>query len=180
MGFSYLFKAATVFVPQTVFALWGSYVGSKGIGGGPQRRTRRRGATFVSTLPLWFRAFRPLLACSGLFWPRLRAATAHAVGRGLRTIRANFRRSRRGFARIPLRFDAPAVVWPLLGKTGNMQAVVEFGHSGLGAMCIDKSPAVFEDGGLQIVWWHLLSPVSSKQEIQDEKQIQTAGYRFCQ
>ena len=59
-----------------------------------------------------------------------------------------------------------------------MQAVVEFGHSGLGAMCIDKSPAVFEDGGLQIVWWHLLSPVSSKQEIQDEKQIQTAGYRF--
>ena len=107
--------------PQTVLALKGSYVQSKGIGYGPQRRTRGWGATFVSTLPLWFRAnslafrrsrcgfarlplrfdapavvsreFRLPLACSGLFGGplRLRAATAHTVGRDLR-------------------FDAPAVV----------------------------------------------------------------------
>ena len=95
----------------------------------------------VSMLPLWLRAN------TGLFWRvlassaggplRLRAATAHAVGRGLRFdawrefhcvstlplwFRANsvafrrsrtsvaFRRSRCGFARISLRCDAHAVV----------------------------------------------------------------------
>ena len=55
----------------------------------------------VSTLPLWFRAN------SGLLWPALASfavAPAHAVGRDLRFD------SRCGFARIPLRFDAPAVV----------------------------------------------------------------------
>ena len=76
------------------------------------------GGAFVSTLPLWFRAnpvaFRTLplwfRVNSGLFWLapswplRLRAVTAHAVGG------PSFRRSRCGFARIPLRFDAPAVV----------------------------------------------------------------------
>ena len=89
----------------------------------------------VSMLPLWFRAR------SGLFWRvlassgeplRLRAATAHAVGRGLRFdaravvsrelrcvstlplwFRANsvaFRRSRCGFARIPA---SSGLLWPL-------------------------------------------------------------------
>ena len=109
--------------PQTVLAQWGSYVESKGIGCGPQRRTRRWGGAFVSTLPLWFRAN------SGLFWGgprRLRAATAHAVVLTLPLwFRANsvaFRRSRCGFARIPLRFDTPAVVsrefQPLLACSG--------------------------------------------------------------
>ena len=70
-------------------------------------RWRRWGATFVSTLPMWFRA--------------------NSVA---------FRRSRCGFARIPLRFDAPAVVscefrpllacsglfWPLLGGSLRLQA----------------------------------------------------------
>ena len=159
---SYILHLLRCFFPQTVLALRGSYVQSNGIGCGPQRRTRRWGTRefpCVSTLPLWFRAN------SGLLWPllassggplRLRAATAHAVGRDLRFdapavvsrefpcvstlppvvsrefpcvstlplwfraistllpwFRANslaFRRSRRGFARIPLRFDAPAVV----------------------------------------------------------------------
>ena len=51
----------------------------------------RRSRCGFARIPLRFdapavvsRAFRPLLACSGLFWPRLRAATAHAVGRDLR------------------------------------------------------------------------------------------------
>ena len=85
----------------------------------------------VSTLPLWFRANSVAFRCSGcgfarsgVLWPllgeplRLRAATAHAVGRP----GPSFRRSRYSFARIPLRFDAPAVVsrefQPLLACSG--------------------------------------------------------------
>ena len=64
----------------------------------------------------------------------------------------------------------------LSSKTGKMEAVMELRHNRLSSICIDKSPAVFEDGGFQIVWWHLLSPISFKQKIQDDKQIQTAGY----
>ena len=118
-------KPATVeLYSPTVLALWGSYVGSKGIGGGPQRRTRRWGATFVlvSTLPLWFRAnslaFRR--SCCGFARIPLRFDAPAVVSREFRCVstlplwfRANsvaFRRSRCGFARIPLRFDAPAVV----------------------------------------------------------------------
>ena len=126
--------------PQTVLAQWGSYVESKGIGCGPQRRTRRWGGAFVSTLPLWFRAN------SGLFWGgprRLRAATAHAVVLTLPLwFRANsvaFRRSRCGFARIPLRFDTPAVVsrefQPLLacsGPGGRINKNTGFRGGGLG------------------------------------------------
>ena len=77
-----VFGASAFVFPKTVLARWGFYVCSKGIGCGPQRRTRRWNATFVSTLPLWFRENSVAL----------------------------FRRSRCGFARIPLRFDAPAVV----------------------------------------------------------------------
>ena len=97
----------------------------------------------VSTLPLWFRAnshafrrsrrgFAPiplrLDAPAVLFWPalassggplRLRATTAHAVGRDLRLLPLWFH-SRRGFARIPLRFEAPA--WRHANKTAEMPA----------------------------------------------------------
>ena len=94
----------------------------------------------VSMLPLWFRAdsvafrcsrcgFARVPASSGVFWPllggplRLLAATAHAVGRSTLPLwfRASFfacRRSRCGFARFPLRFDAPAVLGGRLGCAG--------------------------------------------------------------
>ena len=88
----------------------------------------------VSMLPLWFRANSVAFRCSccgfaripasrGLFRPllggllRLPTATARAVGALVSTLplwfRANsvaFRCCRCGFARIPLHFDAPAVV----------------------------------------------------------------------
>ena len=101
----------------------------------------------VSMLPLWFRANSVAFRCShcgfaripasrGLFWLllggalRLPTATARAVGRvWVSTLplwfRANsvaFRCSRCGFARIPLHFDAPAVVSrefrPLVASSG--------------------------------------------------------------
>ena len=75
----------------------GSYVQSKRIGCRSQRRTRQWGGVFVSTLPLWFYANSVV-----------------------------FRRSRCNFARIPLRFDAPAVVSrefrPLLGERLRLRA----------------------------------------------------------
>ena len=109
----------------------GSYVKGKGIGCGPQRRTRRWGGAFVSTLPLWFRAnsvafrrsrggFARIPASSGLFWwghlscgPQRRKGGAFVSTLPL-WFRANsvaFRRSRCGFARIP----ASSGLWPLLG-----------------------------------------------------------------
>ena len=78
---------------------------SKRIGCGPQRRTRRWGATFVSTLPLWFRE--------------------NSVA---------FRRSRCGFARLSLRFDAFAVVsrefWPPLACSGLFWPFLERKNNG--------------------------------------------------
>ena len=137
---------------------WGGRLGCR-----PQRRTRWGGA-FVSTVPLWFRAnsvafrrcrcgfariplrfdapavvsreFRPLLACSGLFWPRSSGGANGArggAGPSFRRSRCGFARiplhfdaSRCGFARIPLHFDAPAVVSrefrPRLGGPLRLQA----------------------------------------------------------
>ena len=96
----------------------GSYVKGKGIGCGPQRRTRRWGGAFVSTLPLWFRAnsvafrrshcgFAPIPASSGLLWGSL----------WFRAKSVAFRRSRCGFARIP----ASSGLWPLLGGGGALR-----------------------------------------------------------
>ena len=79
----------------------------------------------VSMLPLWFRAnsglFWRVLASSGLFWggrlgcrPQRRTrwggAFVSTVPLWFRANSVAFRRCRCGFARIPLRFDAPAVV----------------------------------------------------------------------
>ena len=85
----------------------------------------------VSTLPLWFRAnsvafrcsrcgFARIPASSGVFWPLLQGGRLGCGpqrrtrwgGAFVSTLGANsiaFRRSRCGFARIPLRFDAPAL-----------------------------------------------------------------------
>ena len=92
-------------------------------------------------LPLWFRANSglswPLQASSGGGPVRLRAATAHAVGRGLRfhapaVVSCDFRCVSTlplwiNFARLPLRFDSPAVVSrdfrPLLASSREFRCV---------------------------------------------------------
>ena len=80
--------------------------------------------------PCGFREFRPLVVSSGLFWGGpLKLPTARAVRALVSTLplwfRANsvaFRCSHCGFARIPLHFDAPAVVSrefrPLVASSG--------------------------------------------------------------
>ena len=86
-----------------MLAQWGSYVEGKGIGFGPQRRC-------VSTCPLWFRAnsglLRPLLGgrlgCGQQRRTRWGGAFVSMLPLWFRANPVAFRRSRCGFARIPL------------------------------------------------------------------------------
>ena len=105
--------------------------GRNGARGGGARPSFRRSRCGFARIPLRFdapavvsREFRPLLACSGLFASpgplRLRAATAHAVGRGLRfDAPAVVSREFPCVSTLPLWFRANSgLFWPALASSG--------------------------------------------------------------